>query len=174
MNAFFFGGLFVSALVLSIILPPTPYTNLHLGVPAYFSSLGWPLMLLAIFLSNLALSAFLIVTLPGFVCFPASACALAYRAFLWSLLLSPLPNSAFLAVVPTVVLEGEAYVLAATAGTIVGVSWVKPSCLHTSENHSRREAFKRAIKESSEMYALIALMLFLAAGVETVAIIFGY
>lgn len=179
MNVVFFGGLLVSTLAMGTLFPPTPYANLHPDIPDYFLGLSWPLMVLAIFLSNLALSAFVVVSLPGFVFFPASACLLGYRAFLWGLLFGPLPTYTFLAALPIIFLEGEAYVLAATAGTTVGVSWLKPAWLqsarlHTSEAPSRCDAFRRALKECSEIYVLVILLLFVAAAVETATIIAGY
>ena len=171
MNAVFFGGLLVSTVVGGLLLRPGLYVNSHSMISDFFWGLNWPLMVLAIFSSNLVLSALLFVTLPGFVFFPFSACVLAYRAFLWGLLIAPLPKWAFLAALPTVTLEGEAYVLAAAAGTTVGLSWFKPKWAHASEASSRGAALRQAFKDCGKMYLFIILLLIGAAAVETATVL---
>jgi hypothetical protein len=107
-------------------------------------------------------SAFVVVTVPGILFFPFSAAALAFRAILWGLLLYPLPSDYFLAALPTLILEGEAYVLAATAGTVTGFSWLKPET-----GFSRWEALKKGLKECAQLYIPVSLLLFIAAIVES-------
>jgi hypothetical protein len=124
-------------------------------------------MFLVIFLSNLVLSSFVFVSLPGFVFFPLSSIVLFYRAFLWGLLLSFQPTWLFLVAIPVTVLEGEAYCLAATAGTIVGVSWLKSKWLYNEKIITKRGALREAINECGRMYMLVILFLLIAALIET-------
>lgn len=128
-------------------------------------------MIFGIFVFNLVVSSFVFVTVPGFVFFPLSAGFLLYRAFLWGLLVYALPVWAFVAALPIIVLEGEAYVSAAVGGTIIGVSWVKPLWLHRGDRLSRREALKAALKECLGIYVLVIILLFAAAVVETATIL---
>jgi uncharacterized membrane protein SpoIIM required for sporulation len=128
-------------------------------------------MIFGIFVFNFVLSAIIVVTLPGIVFFPLSAGFLLFRAVLWGLLLYGLPNWLFLAVLPTLVLEGEAYVFAGVAGAVVGVSWVRPKILYREGNLSGVEAFKKALRECLRLYFFVAVLLFVAAIVETATII---
>jgi len=77
----------------------------------------------SIFLFNLFLSGFLVVTLTGLLFFVLPVVFLCVRGFLWGLLLSGLSSSQFLSALPTVILEGEGYVLAALVGVVLGLSW---------------------------------------------------
>jgi hypothetical protein len=124
-----------------------------------------------IFAFNLALSAFAVVMLPGMVFFPLSTGFLVFRAVLWGLLFYPLPASLFLAVLPTLILEGEAYTVAVVAGTIVGLSWVKPGWLFKGKELSRLETLKIALKEVIHLYIVVVLLLLAAAIAETIAIL---
>lgn len=63
------------------------------------------------------------------------------------------------------VLEGEAYVFAAAAGTLTGLSWVKPE-----KGSSRLEAFKKALGRCLQAYVFIAAFLVVAAAAETAII----
>jgi len=127
--------------------------------------------LFAVFLFNLAVAAFVVITLPGFVFFPLSAVMLLFRAFLWGLLVYAMPVSLFLFALAVMVFEGEAYVVAALAGTVVGFSWLNPKRAHGVEGLSRFEAFKRGLKECLRFYVVVALLLFVAAVIETVTIL---
>jgi len=128
-------------------------------------------MILGIFAFNLALSSFVFVTLPGIAFFPLSAGFLSYRGFLWGLLLYMSPTLLFVASLPTIILEGEAYVLAAMAGSVVGASWIKPNLAYQESGLSRLEAFKKSLKECVKAYALVATLLFISAIVETMTIL---
>jgi len=129
-----------------------------------------PLIILNIFFSNIVLSAFVMVTLTGFVFFGLSAVFLLMRAWMWGVLLNGLSTSEFLFVLPTLVLEGEGYVLAALAGVNLGLSWLKPQWAYKEEGLSRQEAVKRALKDCAHMYILVAAFLFVAAVVEAITI----
>lgn len=172
MNVLFFGGVFVAALVADLFFPPRLYSDLNLAVPDFLSGVDWPLLILGIFVFNLVFAAFVFVTLSGFVFFPLSVVALLFRAFLWGLLVQPLPNWLFFASLPTFILEGEAYAFAATAGLIVGLAWLKPKRLYCDEVLSKVEAFRRAFKECLWLYFVVVVLLFVGACVETVTILF--
>ena len=75
-----------------------------------------------IFVFNLVLSGFVLVTLTGFVFFGLSVFFLSLRALLWWMLLNGLSTSLFLLALPTVILEGEGYVLAGLVGVSLGLS----------------------------------------------------
>jgi hypothetical protein len=67
-------------------------------------------------------------------------------------------------------LREEAYVVAAVAGTMLGLSWLNPSWAHRDSTDSRLVALKRALKECAYLYVLVAILLIVAAAVETIAI----
>jgi hypothetical protein len=164
----FFCGVFVVVLVSDLFLPPA---SPSFGPPFELMFGGNVLLtVLAIFLFNIVVSAFVVVSLPGFVGFPLSTVFLLYRAVLWGLLLHSQPTWVLLVALPTLVLEGEAYVLAAGAGTVVGVSWVKPRWVF-DEELGRIKAFKKAFAECLKLYVFIVSLLFIAAIIETVTII---
>jgi len=162
--------MFIAVLLAQFVLPPPLYSHDVLSSSLAPFGDNWFITFVGIFVLNLVLSAFIVVTLPGMLFFPLSAVFLAYRAVLWGLLLYPLPSWLFLAVLPTLILEGGAYVFAAVAGTVVGLSWVKPSWMFRGEELSRREALKTALKEGKTLYKTVVLLLLVAAIVETATI----
>jgi len=170
MNMLYFASIFVVVLLAQFLFQPMLYEITFVEVPEVLVGVDWPLMLVGIFLFNLALSGFLVVTLPGLVFFPLSAATLAYRASLWGLLLSQLPTPLLLAVLPTLMLEGEAYVFAGVAGVVLGLSWLKPEWIY-EPGVSRSEAFKRALRECGHLYIVVAIVLLAAAIVETATIV---
>jgi hypothetical protein len=133
---------------------------------------GWLGILLGIFIFNLIISSLVFISLPGFLFFPLSGALLLYRAILWGFLLYTFPLRIFLMALPTVVLEGEAYVLAASAGTLVGMSWVKPVWTNRDRAPSPRlQALRTMLKEFMGIYLALVILLFAAAIAETVAIL---
>ena len=172
-NLLFFGCVFfVASLVQFFILPPLSYPVWSPDVPEVFLGSGLIAMVLGIFVFNLVVSAFVVVTLPGIAFFPLSIGFLLFRAALWGLLICGLPTWLFLAALPTLMLEGEAYVLAAVAGTVAGVSWIKPNVLHYKEEAlGRSEVFRRALNECLRLYLFVAVLLLVAAIVETATIV---
>jgi len=169
MNILYFCSIFIAVLSAQFLFQPMLYETAFVEVPEVLVGVDWPLMLVGIFLFNLALSGFLVVTLPGLVFFPLSAVTLAYRASLWGLLLSQLPSPLFLAVLPTLILEGEAYVFACVSGVVLGLSWIKPEWAY-EKGLSRSEALKRALGECGRLYIVVAIVLLVAAIVETATI----
>jgi len=161
MNLLFFGSVFITSLVLGFFFPP----QLYEGLPGRFSG-NLVLDVLSIFVFNLIVSSFMFVAMPGVVLFPLSAALLVFRAFIWGALIYQLPNWVFLIVLPTLIFEGEGYVFAAIAGTLVGISWVKPEWVYPDEGLSRNVSLRKALRECAGFYVLVAAMLFVAAVVE--------
>jgi hypothetical protein len=129
------------------------------------------LMVGVIFVFNLVLSGFLLVTLTGLAFFGLPLFFLCFRAFLWGALLNGLSTPMFLASLPTLILEGEGYVLAAFAGVNLGLSWFKPKWAYGGEELSRLGAFKKAFRDCALIYVLVATFLFVAAVVETMTLV---
>jgi hypothetical protein len=167
-NVLFFGAVFVSALTVSLLFPPP----LGGGAAVFsgFFGYSWVLTLLVVFVFNLVWSAFLVVTLPGLVFFGLSLALLLYRAVMWGLLLAFVSSYQFLAALPTVILEGEAYVIAGVAGFVLGLSWLKPKWMFKGEGLLRKDALIRGFRECFRLYVLVGLILFVAAIAETVAL----
>jgi hypothetical protein len=168
-NLIYFSSICVAALVAGFIFPPPLYES---GTSVFGTFvLGDPVVTVFwIFVFNLFLSAFVVVTLSGLAFFPLSAVALLVRAVLWGLLIYPLPAWAFLAALPTLVFEGEAYVFAGVAGTTLGMSWIKPNWVFRVEGElSRWDSLKKAYGEFKHVYFVVVLLLFVAAIVETLA-----
>lgn len=166
MNLVFFGCIFVVVSASEFLLPPTLYPGFAKGFPEAFFLNNFPLTVLSIFVSNLVLSAFIVVSLPGFVFFPLSTALLVFRGLIWGTLLYPQSTWVVLVATPTLVLEGVAYSLAAVAGTIVGVSWIKPDWVYAKENLTRNEALRKAMKECLSLYFFVAIILLAAATAE--------
>jgi uncharacterized membrane protein SpoIIM required for sporulation len=125
-----------------------------------------------IFVSNLFLSAFLLLTLSGVVFFVFPLAVLVYRGILWGVLLNLVSTDRFFMVLPTIILEGEGYVIAAVAGVILGLSWLWPRLIYLGEDLTRKSAFKKAIGEAASLLIVVVILLFVAAIVETVTITF--
>jgi len=142
------------------------------GEKAFTVEIGDAGVLLAsVFFNNLVLSGFVLVTLTGLGFFGLPLFFLCLRAFFWGLLLGRLSTPLFLAALPTLVLEGEGYVLAALAGVVLGLSWLRPRLVYPGEELSRSEAVRRAFRECMCIYILVALILFVAAVVEIVTLV---
>jgi hypothetical protein len=132
-----------------------------------FSADGNVLVLIfSIFISNIVLSAFIFVTLPGFAFSPLSSVVLVYKAYIWGCSLAYLPTYLLLMALPTMILEGLGYCFAASAGTIVGLSWLKPKWAYGNESLKRIEAIKKAFKESLAMLIFVSVFLFFSAIIE--------
>lgn len=125
-----------------------------------------------IFLFNLVLSGFVLVTLTGLAFFGLPLFLLCFRAFWWGVLLNGLSTPAFLFALPTLVLEGEGYVFAALAGVNLGLSWLKPEWTYEGKVLSRSGAVKQAFRDCVHIYFFVALLLLAAAVVETVTLVF--
>jgi len=172
LNWLFFGGIVAGALLgrLGLVnLSWWPFGERILNQEVVFSS--W--LVLEIFLFNLVLSGFVLLTLSGMVFFPVSLAFLVVRVLLWGILLNQLSTSLLLAVLPTLILEGEAYVIAAVAGVTLGLSWLRPDWAFKGQNLSRKEAFRTAAIECGRMYVLVIILLLAGAVVETITIAYA-
>lgn len=168
--------LFFGAMVVGGFLGQSEYVAVYewpLGEEIFHKEIGnVPFMILSIFLFNLILSGFAWVTLPGLGFFVLPVVLLLVRARLWGVLLNGLPAPWFFVALPTLILEGEGYVLAGVAGVDLGLSWLKPEWVYWREELSRWESVKRALKDCAHIYVLVVVLLFVAAVVETATIYF--
>jgi len=166
-SAFYFGSMLLAAL-----LAQTLYSPFYEGrkIEGLFLVDGLPLMILSIFLFNLIVSAFIFVTLPGLVFFVFPVIMLLMRAVVWGASLNQLPTPLFLAALPTLILEGEGYVIASIGGINLGLSWLKPYWVYKGESLSRLEALKRALRECAHLFVFVTVLLFAAALVEAVTL----
>jgi hypothetical protein len=130
---------------------------------------------LFIFLFSLFVSGLLLTTLTGLVFFILPVVILVLRATLWGAILNQLPTPLFLASLPTLVLEGEGYVVASVAGIGLGLAWLKPGWMYEGEGFSRLEAFKAALREALYLYVWVGMFLLVSALVEamTIALMLG-
>jgi hypothetical protein len=125
LNWLFFGFVLVGSF-LSGLTSFGPFYSLPAS-EASQSYQGSPILLFGfLFVFNLVVSGFVVVTLTGLGFFALSPIFLCYRGLLWGALLAGSPRSSFLFVLPTIVLEGEGYVFAALAGVLMGLSWLNP------------------------------------------------
>lgn len=166
MNVLYFGSVLVAALVAG-----RQYALLD-GRGVEWDSAGaggFVALFVSIFLFNLFVSGFLMLTFTGLLFFMLPAGLLVVRAALWGSMLNRLSTPAFLAALPTLLLEGEGYVIAGVAGANLGLSWLKPSWM-SGDVVSRRDALRQAVKECAYLYVLVAVLLLAAAVVETFTI----
>jgi len=172
LNWLFFGFIVVGGLLVqagAVEVYAWPFGEVFsVGVTNAFLLFG------VIFLFNLVLSGFVLVTLSGLAFFGLPLFFLSFRAFLWGMLLNGLSTPMFLAALPTLMLEGEGYVLAALAGVNLGLAWLKPKWAYGEAELSRLDAIKRALKDCARVYVLVAAFLLVAAVVETITLIFMY
>jgi hypothetical protein len=163
----FFCSVFTVASASEFLLPFKPYLGLSGSFPVALFLDNLPLAVMSIFLFNLVVSAFLVISVPGFLFFPSSSGLIFFRGLLWGLLLYSQRTWVVLVVMPTLVLEGTGYALASVAGTIVGASWLKTKWVYGQENLTRSEALEKALKECLTLYVFVAMILFIAAAIET-------
>jgi len=165
-NTIYFGSIFISALLMQLWFPPMLREE-SIEFPHFmFTDWGLPTLVLSIFLFNLLVSGFILTTLTGLVFFALPLAILVLRATVWSALLNTLSTQALLLALPTIIFEGEGYVLTATAGVILGLSWLKPPLIYGNEPLSRSEALKKALKEATHIFAWATIILFTAALIE--------
>lgn len=170
LNTLYFGTIFISVLLTQLLFP-APLEQ-PLEFPGFFiTNWGLPLMALSIFTFNLIVSSFLLTTLPGLAFFALPIAVMVWRAAIWGALLNGLPTPLFLTALPTLVLEGEGYVLASLAGIILGLSWLKPSWTYKNKDLSRLDALKNALKDCLHLYVSVAVLLTVAAIVEAFTIL---
>jgi hypothetical protein len=123
------------------------------------------------FLINLAAGSALFLTLPSLVV-PFAALPLgAYRALLWGLLLAPTTPELALVMIPhslTLVLEGQAYVLAVFAAYLHGMAFLRPRSMGLA---SHREGYLAGLRMTGRVYVLVVLVLAAAAVYEAIEVV---
>lgn len=172
MNTLYFGTILIASLLLQFYHPfPLELSKHDYVLDRRADGVGLVFLVADIFFFNLFLSAFLFITLSGVAFFVLPVFSLLVRGTLWGLLLNQQPTSMFLASLPTLVLEGEGYVIASVSGIILGLSWLKPKWVFRGKEFSRSEGLKAALKESAYLYFFVATLLLTAAIVEAATII---
>jgi hypothetical protein len=169
LNFLFFGSVLVALAVAQFVFPFALASEWSPWLLDVFSWSGVA-MVFGIFLSNLILSSLLFVTLPGFGFFAWSAGALAFRGVLWGLLSYSVSTHRLLLMFPVIFLEGEAYVFAAAAGTVAGVSWILPRWLYGEKALTRVESLKAGLRECLRLYVFVVALLLVAAIVESATV----
>lgn len=123
------------------------------------------------FLVNLLVGALLTITLPSLIV-PFAGIALgAYRAVLWGLLLAPTTSELALVMIPhslTLILEGQAYILAMLASYVQGIAFLSPQGVGVE---SHRQGYLEGAKRTGRLYVLVAIVLAVAAVYEAVEVI---
>ncbi len=128
-------------------------------------------VILTIFGVNSVLGTFISITIPNML--GLGTLVFIYRPMLWGLIyapISPQDTILLLKVIPTILLEGTAYVIAFAASLDLVLALVKPEKL---EENSRLKALKKAWIYNLKSYVLVLIVLFLAAVVETITILYA-
>jgi len=127
--------------------------------------------ILATFFVNLLIGALATISLPSLV-IPFSGILLGvYRAVLWGLLLSPANPDLRMAMIPhsiTLILEGQAYILAMFAAYLQGRAFLFPK---TVGLESRVQGYLEGLKRTGRLYLLIVLTLAIAAIYEVIEVV---
>jgi len=170
MNVLFFGSILVVVAFFERTLPPPLVLNVR---SPFLEELfnGDPFVsAFAILIFDLFFSAFVFVMLLSVAFFPLSIGFLLFRAFIWGSLLYSQPTWTLLVAIPTVILQGEAYALAALTGLLVGLSWIKPEWVYRGKSLTRREAFNKSLEEYRMFYVFAIMFMVAGAITETVAL----
>lgn len=178
LNVLYFGVLLVG-MVYAVFDPATQQTVMNSVGAAFaqgpFSAIGdayinvkiLPAVALT-FVVNLFIGSFGTITLPSLI-IPFSGLLMGvYRAFLWGLIYSPTSTQMQIILLPhslTLILEGEAYVIAMLGVVIQGRALFSPRTVGAS---SHKQALWTGIKLSAQLYVLVILVLVIAAVYEVV------
>ena len=132
-------------------------------------------LLLAIvltFAANLVVGSFIDITLPSLIVPFSGLLVGAFRALLWGLMFSPTAviGAGFFLLLPTMILEGQAYVLVMLAAWVQGMAFLRPKKSVGAKTH--RGGYWEGVKLSVRIYLLAAIVLLVAAVVEAVSVIF--
>ena len=124
------------------------------------------------FVVNLTIASFLWITLPSLVIPFSGLVTGACRAILWGVLLSPSSPEMSAVMIPhslTLILEGQAYILAMLAAYIQGRAFLWPA---TVDAATHGEGYRAGVKRSLRLYLLVAIVLAVAAVYEVLEVIF--
>jgi uncharacterized membrane protein SpoIIM required for sporulation len=172
-------GLVIIGMVIGLLYPPIS-TGTGGNISSQFSTVFPGLLqaigagdvikvILTIFVFNSILGSFLAITLLNLI--GVGTLVFIYRPIMWGLVYAPTsPHAAMLllAVIPTLILEGVAYIIAFAASLDFVLAIAKPKALG---EESRFKAWKKAWIYNLKSYVLVLIMLFVAAVVESVTII---
>lgn len=124
------------------------------------------------FAVNFAIASLLVIFVPSLV-IPFSGVLVGIaRAVLWGLLLAPTTPELRAAMIPhslTLVLEGQAYILAMLGAWILGRAFVSP---HSVGALSWKEGYLRGLRSGASIYLLVAIVLAVAAVYEVLEVIY--
>jgi hypothetical protein len=123
------------------------------------------------FVVNLSVGSLLMITLPSLI-LPFSGLLLGvYRAVLWGLILAPTGTELALVMIPhslTLLLEGQAYILAMLAVYVQGKAFLWPESVGAA---NRRQGYVTGLKLSARLYLLVVLVLAVSAIYEALEVI---
>lgn len=172
-------GLLIIGMVIGLLYPPVS-TGTGGTISSQFSTALPGLMqaisagdvikvIVTIFAFNSILGSFLVLTLFNLI--GLGTLVFIYRPIMWGLLYAPTsPHAAMLliAVIPTLILEGTAYVIAFASSLDFVLAIAKPKALG---EESRFKAWKKAWVYNLKSYVLVLIMLFAAAVVEAITLV---
>ena len=172
-------GLVIVGMIIGLLYPPVS-TGTGGNISNQFSTVFPGLLqaigagdiiriIVTIFAFNSILGSFLAITLSNII--GIGTLVFIYRPIMWGLVYAPTsPGAAMLliAVVPTLILEGVAYVIAFAASLDFILAIAKPKSLG---EESRFKAWKKAWKYNLKSYVLVLIMLLVAAVVEGITLI---
>jgi uncharacterized membrane protein SpoIIM required for sporulation len=172
-------GLVIVGMVIGLLYPPistgtggnisSQFSTVFPGLLQAISAGDVIKVILTIFVFNSILGSFLAITVLNLI--GIGTLVFIYRPIMWGLVYAPTsPHAAMLllAVIPTLILEGVAYIIAFAASLDFVLAIAKPKALG---EESRFKAWKKAWIYNLKSYVLVLIMLFVAAVVESVTII---
>ena len=120
---------------------------------------------------NLFIGALITITLPSLI-IPFSGMLIGFfRAILWGLILSPANPDLRLVMIPhtiTLLLEGQAYILAMLAAYIQGRAFLKPGTIAVA---GRWKGYLEGLKRTARIYLLVIITLVIAAVYEVIEVV---
>lgn len=134
---------------------------------------NWLSALFLTFLVNLILGSFVVLTVPSLPVFFAGPILAVYRAVLWGIIYSPTSPqfaNAIIYALPVLLLEGEAYCIVCFPSFKAGLSWLLPKRAYKDENPTRKQAFRKALRELALVYILVSCILLVSAIVEVTVV----
>ena len=174
-----FYGLVIIGMLIGLLYPPvstgtagTVGNQFSTALPGLFQAISAGdliKVIVTIFAFNSILGSFLAITLLNLI--GLGTLVFIYRPLMWGLVYAPTsPHTAMLLlfVIPTLILEGIAYVIAFTASLDFILAIAKPKSLG---EESRFKAWKKAWVYNLKSYVLVLIMLFVAAVVESVTLV---
>ena len=123
------------------------------------------------FVVNLIIGSFASITLPSLLIPFSGLLSGVFRALVWGLILSPTTPEMTRAMIPhslTLILEGQAYVLAMLAAYVQGRAFLWP---RTVGAETRGQGYIVGLKRSVRIYLLVLLLLAVAAIYEALTVI---